>query len=268
MSSILPRACTFRPCRAARSRSVSPDGGTVKSFRRCVRWYFPFAPTKGRAMTRPTWCGGFEDLARDPAPRVQRLDRNDVLVRGDLEDGVAGRVEDGPARPHVLVAELLEDRRPGRGLVPQHLPSRSPSRTARRPREESRRDRAGKATSSVSPISSQCPVVVSFPAEASARRPNAPDGRGQAGGRVARTSCAGGRGASGSGGAACRRAGRAGGSSCPRPRKARRPGAVPTPRPSQTTTMTRRFTARYRLASFCCASVRRGESGKSVTRRW
>ena len=61
-----------------------------------------------------------QDLARDPAALVQLLERDRLLVRGDLEDGVGGRVHDPLPRLLVLLAELLDDVRPGRDLVAEH----------------------------------------------------------------------------------------------------------------------------------------------------
>ena len=62
-------------------------------------------------MTRPTACGPRRIAAGRLAPRVQLRHGHDVLVAGDLEHGVGGRVDDGPAGGHVLVAELLDDAR-------------------------------------------------------------------------------------------------------------------------------------------------------------
>ena len=61
-----------------------------------------------------------EDLARDPAGLVELLERDRLLVRGDLEDRVGGRVDDPLARLLVLLAELLDDLRPRRRLVADH----------------------------------------------------------------------------------------------------------------------------------------------------
>src|SRR5262249_54394375 len=61
-----------------------------------------------------------EDLACRPAALVQLLERNGVLVRRDLEDRVGGCVDDPLAGLLVLLAELLDDLRPRRRLVPEN----------------------------------------------------------------------------------------------------------------------------------------------------
>ena len=61
-----------------------------------------------------------EDLARLPAALVQLLERNRLLVRRDLEDGVGRRVDDPLARLLVLLAELLDDLRARGRLVAEH----------------------------------------------------------------------------------------------------------------------------------------------------
>ncbi len=64
-----------------------------------------------------------EDAARDLAGRVQLVERDRLLVRGDLEHRVGGGVDDPLARLLVLLAELLDDVRPRRGLVADHAPA-------------------------------------------------------------------------------------------------------------------------------------------------
>ena len=66
-----------------------------------------------------------EDLARDAAARVELLERDRLLVRGDLEDGVGGRVDDPLAGALVLLAELLDDLRARRRLVADHPAARA-----------------------------------------------------------------------------------------------------------------------------------------------
>ena len=66
-----------------------------------------------------------EDLAGDAARVVELLERDRLLVRRDLEDRVGGRVDDPLPRPLVLLAELLDDLRPGRGLVADHAAARA-----------------------------------------------------------------------------------------------------------------------------------------------
>ena len=65
-----------------------------------------------------------EDLARDPAPLVELLERDRLLVRRDLEDGVGRRVDDPLARLLMLLAELLDDVGARRRLVPEHAAAR------------------------------------------------------------------------------------------------------------------------------------------------
>ena len=71
----------------------------------------------------------------------------------------------------VLLAELGDDLRARRRHVAEDPRGRSPPRTARRSRAGTRPGTAGTARSSRIPIISQCPVVVSFPAERSVARP-------------------------------------------------------------------------------------------------
>ena len=65
-----------------------------------------------------------EDLARDAAGVVELLERDRLLVRGDLEDGVGRRVDDPLAGLLVLLAELLDDLRPRRRPVAEHAAAR------------------------------------------------------------------------------------------------------------------------------------------------
>ena len=74
----------------------------------------------GRAITRPTACLPVRISRAIAAAVVELLERDRLLVRGDLEDGVGGRVDDPLARLLVLLAELLDDLRPRRGLVAEH----------------------------------------------------------------------------------------------------------------------------------------------------
>ena len=64
-----------------------------------------------------------QDLAGDLARLVELLERDRLLVRGDLEDRVGRGVDDPFARALVLLAELLDDLRPGRGLVAEDAAS-------------------------------------------------------------------------------------------------------------------------------------------------
>ena len=61
-----------------------------------------------------------EDLARLLAALVELLERNRLLVRRDLEDGVSRRVDDPLAGLLVLLAELLDDLRSRSRLVAEH----------------------------------------------------------------------------------------------------------------------------------------------------
>ena len=64
-----------------------------------------------------------EDLARDAAAVVELLERDRLLVRGDLEDRVGGRVDDPLPGSLVLFSELLDDLGAGRRLVPEDAAS-------------------------------------------------------------------------------------------------------------------------------------------------
>ena len=61
-----------------------------------------------------------EDFTRDARRFVELLERDRLFVRGDLEDRVAGGVDDPLPRALVLLAELLDDFRPRRRLVAEH----------------------------------------------------------------------------------------------------------------------------------------------------
>jgi hypothetical protein len=71
----------------------------------------------GLAMTRPTPIPLADQLVGNPADAIELRDRDHLFVRGDLEDAVGGRVDDRVTGPHVLGAELVDDRRPRRGVV-------------------------------------------------------------------------------------------------------------------------------------------------------
>jgi hypothetical protein len=85
----------------------------------------------GRALERtrdhpPNVVLARQEPTREPAPRVQLLERDDVGMGRDLEDRITARVDDREARPEVLLAELLDDLRPRRGDVPEHPPADRP----------------------------------------------------------------------------------------------------------------------------------------------
>ena len=61
-----------------------------------------------------------QNLAGDPAGSVELVKRDRLLVRGDLKDGVGGRIDDPLAGPLVFLAELFDDVRPRGGLVAEH----------------------------------------------------------------------------------------------------------------------------------------------------
>ena len=79
----------------------------------------------GRAMTRPTACLPVRISRAIAAAVVELLERDRLLVRGDLEDGVGRRVDDPLPRLLVLLAELLDDLGPGGGLVAEHAAARA-----------------------------------------------------------------------------------------------------------------------------------------------
>lgn len=60
-----------------------------------------------------------EDLTGDAAVFIQLLQRDDVLVRRDLEHGVCGRINDEVSRAHMLRAILCDDLGAGPGCVRQ-----------------------------------------------------------------------------------------------------------------------------------------------------
>ena len=66
-----------------------------------------------------------DEVVGDLADAIQLGNRHDVFVRGDLEDAVGRRVDDRPARLHVLGSELVDDRRPRRDHVAERRPADS-----------------------------------------------------------------------------------------------------------------------------------------------
>ena len=65
-----------------------------------------------------------EDLTGDAAVFIQLLQRDDVLVRRDLEHGVCGRINDEVSRAHMLRAVLCDDLGAGPGCVRQDAAAR------------------------------------------------------------------------------------------------------------------------------------------------
>ena len=172
-SSILPIATTVRDADVSRSSSVSPRGGSAKSRRLAVRLKLPGAADE-RARDDAADAQPFaRQTVGDVAGSIELRHGNDLFVRGDLEDAVGRRVHDPVAGLHVLGAELVDDRRAGRGLVAEHAAAGLAARTRRGAPRENPFGNTGNARSSTMPIISQCPVTESLPAEASAMRPTA-----------------------------------------------------------------------------------------------
>ena len=117
MSLILPTACTCLP-------GVADERQVVRT----TRLEREVVPVR-RSLVVPGLAGerprdhaadgvlAGQDLARRLAGLVELLERDRLLVRGDLEDGVGRRVDDPLARPLVLLAELLDDLGPRGGPV-------------------------------------------------------------------------------------------------------------------------------------------------------
>src|SRR5436309_11524729 len=55
------------------------------------------------------------------ADMVELIERDDILVSGDLEDAIRRGVEDGATGAHVLIAQFFDDFGAGRWLVAQHF---------------------------------------------------------------------------------------------------------------------------------------------------
>ena len=64
-----------------------------------------------------------EKLSRNAAVFIELLGRDNVLVRGDLEDGVRRRIDDQCARFHLLAAIVANNVRAGIGEIAQNLPA-------------------------------------------------------------------------------------------------------------------------------------------------
>src|SRR5207302_3368594 len=60
-------------------------------------------------------------VARNSANFVKTIERHDLFMRGDLQNGICRRVEDQPAALHVLGAEFLENRRAAAGVIADEL---------------------------------------------------------------------------------------------------------------------------------------------------
>ena len=64
-----------------------------------------------------------EKLSRNAAVFIELLGRDNVLVRGDLENGVRRRVDNQRARFHLLTAIVADHVRAGIGEITQNLPA-------------------------------------------------------------------------------------------------------------------------------------------------
>src|SRR5690242_14104684 len=64
-----------------------------------------------------------QDGSRRFANLVELPERDDFLVRGDLEDAVGGSVDDGRAGAHVLGSQFFDDLGAGRGFIAQRAPA-------------------------------------------------------------------------------------------------------------------------------------------------
>ncbi len=125
MSPILPTPWTVFPRVANEGEVVRPAQAPARSHGGSLSARSsPGSPVNGRAITRPTACLPVRISRATRQPVVELLERDRLLVGGDLEDGVGGRVDDPLARLLVLLAELVDDVRAGRGLVPEHAARR------------------------------------------------------------------------------------------------------------------------------------------------
>ena len=127
-----------------------------------------------RAIERPRDdapdAGGVRVAARDFANLVKPLDRQHVFVRGDLQNGIGGGVEDRFAGAHVFRAEFFENGGAAARVVADEIRRRLRARSRAPARRESC-SKTAKGSSRMMPASSQWPVVVSLPAERSCIRP-------------------------------------------------------------------------------------------------
>ena len=107
-----PRGCA-RGSSAAWARARS-RGGWACGGRR------PARPRTGRAITRATACSPVSSPRAVRQAAYSSSSGTVVLVRGDLEDGVGGGVDDPLARALVLLAEPLDDLGARGGDVADH----------------------------------------------------------------------------------------------------------------------------------------------------
>ena len=126
-----------RDDRAAGLRGALQEGCRRAAARRnpcgwaCGRSPSRVSPTKGRAITRPIF-KRIAETPRDAAELVEPLEPERLLVRGDLKDRVGRGVADRLQRPHVLLAEFLDDGGAGGVAVAENAGELALARSARR----------------------------------------------------------------------------------------------------------------------------------------
>ena len=162
-SSILPMATTGTCAAVSRSSTVSAVGGIAKSRRLAVRVKRPGSSDERPRDDAAEAIPADRQFERDVVDAVLLVDRNHVLVRGDLKHAVGRRVDDRLARAHVLGAELVDDFRPRRGVVAKRASPDALFERVDQLRWETRSETQETARSSTMPIISQCPVTESFP---------------------------------------------------------------------------------------------------------
>jgi hypothetical protein len=164
-SSTFPTPTRGTWARSQWSSNVSPVGGRLRSFRRSLeRLHAPAWPVKGRAMTRETPSASGQHLASDRAARVELADGNRRLMRGAPGRHCPPRYRRSSLRTQVLCPEFVEHCRARCRVLPRtpatgafgefgdQLCGKAPGNGRERGLEHDHRK------------SSQCPVVLSFPA--------------------------------------------------------------------------------------------------------
>ena len=181
MSQILPMPTTGSPAPASASRTVGAGGG-MREVAAVVGALERAGLADERARDHAARCRSSSHSSRAIlADAIQLGERDDLLVRGDLEHAVGRGVDDRLAGAHVLGAELVEDLGAGGGLVAERAARRW--RAAKRSMISAGKPSGtwGRRFSTTRPAISQWPVVVSLPARASRILPKAPsvhgDGR-------------------------------------------------------------------------------------------
>ena len=107
-----------------------------------------------------------DQLARDLTEGVQPFEPEALLVRGDLQYRVAGRVDDRVQRAQMLLAELRDDLRAGSMPIAENPADSAATdqRLGELPWKTGLRVRKiPQSNSTGSPIISQCPLGVSLP---------------------------------------------------------------------------------------------------------